>query len=394
MSTAAPGSYAIVANGFADGPAQALRDHLVGGGATVSTIFHPLAAEQGAHHVVAHYEAGRQVWERSTNLLVRPPASFALDPLMPPLPPRVDAWFGFNPLACARGLVARRFGRARTIVLWSVDFVPDRFGAGTVPTRIYDRLDRLCCLRADARIEVSQAARDSRNARHGLPDDGRTRIVPMGAWLERVATVPEDGIRTRRVVFLGHLVQRQGVEPLLEALALLRGRGVEVSADVVGGGPLEAELRARAAALGLGDTVRFHGFVREHRDVERILAGAALGVAPYRPGSFTRYADPGKLKAYLAAGLPIVLTDVPPNAAELEREAGAEVAPFDAAGLAETVERGLASPDEWRRRRRLALEYRRRFDWALLLPDLLESLDLEVQPVGGEGRPSRPRTNP
>jgi glycosyltransferase involved in cell wall biosynthesis len=189
-------------------------------------------------------------------------------------------------------------------------------------------------------------------------------------------------------------VQRQGVEPLLEALALLRGRGVEVSADVVGGGPLEAELRARAAALGLGDTVRFHGFVREHRDVERILAGAALGVAPYRPGSFTRYADPGKLKAYLAAGLPIVLTDVPPNAAELEREAGAEVAPFDAAGLAETVERGLASPDEWRRRRRLALEYRRRFDWALLLPDLLESLDLEVQPVGGEGRPSRPRTNP
>ena len=377
MSTAAPGSYAIVANGFADGPAQALRDHLVERGATVVTIFHPLAAEQGARHVVARYEAGRLVWERSTNLLLRPPASFALDPLMPPLPPRVDAWFGFNPLACARGLVARRFGRARTIALWSVDFVPDRFGAGTVATRIYDRLDRLCCLRADARVELSEAARDARNARHGLQGDGRAEIVPMGAWLDRVETVPEDGIRSRRVVFLGHLVTRQGVETLLEALALLRGRGVEFSADVVGGGPLEADLRARAAALGLEDTVRFHGFVPEHRDVVRILAAASLAVAPYRPHSFTTYADPGKLKAYLAAGLPVVLTPVPPNAEELEREAGAELAPFDASGLGDAIARGLDSPEEWRRRRGLALEYRGRFDWAALLPGVLERLDLD-----------------
>ena len=147
--------------------------------------------------------------------------------------------------------------------------MPDRFGAGTVATRIYDRLDRLCCLRADARVELSEAARDARNARHGLQGDGRAEIVPMGAWLDRVETVPEDGIRSRRVVFLGHLVTRQGVETLLEALALLRGRGVEVSADVVGGGPLEADLRARAAALGLEDTVRFHGFVPDHSTIVR-----------------------------------------------------------------------------------------------------------------------------
>ncbi len=185
-----------MANGFADGPAQALRDHLVAGGLDVFTAFHPLTPEQGTQHVVARYEAGRLVEERAVPLLLKPPLSFALDPLVPPLPPKVDAWFGFNPLACARGLVARRFGRARTIVLWSVDFVPDRFGAGTVATRIYDRLDRLCCLRADARVELSEAARDARNARHGLQGDGRTEIVPMGAWLDRVETVPEDGIRS------------------------------------------------------------------------------------------------------------------------------------------------------------------------------------------------------
>jgi phosphatidylinositol alpha-mannosyltransferase len=303
-----------------------------------------------------------------------PPASYAADPFVPLRPPRVEAWFGFNPLACARGLVARRLGGARRVVLWSVDFVPDRFGAGTVATRIYDRLDRLCCTRADARVELSDAALEARSRRHGLGGEAApAHVVPMGAWLDRVPTTPQGGHARRRAVFLGHLVPRQGVDVLLEALASLD----DVTADVIGGGPEEEALRRRAQELGLAN-VRFHGFVADHREVERLLADASVAVAPYRPGeTFTAYADPGKLKAYLAAGLPTVLTDVPPNAAELARDAGAEVVPFDAATIAEALTRSLASPDEWRRRRSAALEYVRRFDWPVLLGDLLRTLELE-----------------
>jgi glycosyltransferase involved in cell wall biosynthesis len=194
----------------------------------------------------------------------------------------------------------------------------------------------------------------------------------MGAWLDRVPTTPPDGDRRRRVVFLGHLVPRMGVDVLLEALRLVD----DVTADVIGGGPLEAALRERAPRR-----VRFHGFVPDHQEVERLLAEASVAVAPYRPGeTFTAYADPGKLKAYLAAGLPIVLTDVPPNAAELAREAGAEVVPFEAAALADGIARSLADPERWRQRRAAALEYVRRFDWPVLLEELLRKL--EVEPAG------------
>ena len=123
--------YAVVANGFADGPAQALRDHLVARGASVVAVSHPLSLEEGARHVVARYVSGKLVQERATRLPLRPPLSFALDPAVPLRLPRVDTWFGFNPLACARGLVDRKVGRAGEVVLWSVDFVPDRFGRGT-----------------------------------------------------------------------------------------------------------------------------------------------------------------------------------------------------------------------------------------------------------------------
>ena len=52
-----------------------------------------------------------------------------------------------------------------------------------------------------------------------------------------------------------------------------------------------------------------------------------------------RQADPGKLKVYLAAGLPILLTDVPPNAQELAAIGGAEIVPADAGAFADAIER-------------------------------------------------------
>ncbi len=196
----------------------------------------------------------------------------------------------------------------------------------------------------------------------------------MGAWLDRVPTVAEDGHARRRVVFLGHLVERQGVATLVDAVAQLD----DVALDIVGTGPEENALRTRAAPLG--DRVRFHGFVPDHRDVERLLADASLAAAPYLPdpASFTRHADPGKLKAYLAAGLPIVLTDVPPNARELAAEAGAELVPSEPDALAAAIARAHDDPAAWRARRDAALAYVRRFDWDVLFADALPQLGLTV----------------
>lgn len=366
-------------NGVGTGPAQVLVDYLVQRGHEVLAVSHPLTREQGTEHRVSQHTDGVLVRERILRLPLRPPLSYAFDPLVPLHLPRVDVWFGFNPLACARGLLARRRRRVETSILWSVDFVPNRFGR-TPLTALYDALDRLCCTHADARVELSEAALAARANHHGLGEAAApAAVIPMGAWLDRVPRVASDAYRKRRVVFLGHLVPRQGTSLAVEAIALLLDRDVAVEADIVGGGPLLEELKAVAAERGAGDAVRFHGFVGDRR-VEELLAGASLAVAPYRPDpdSFTRYADPGKLKAYLAAGLPIVLTDVPPNARELESHAGAEIVPFDAAALADAVETGLASPERWARRREDALAYAQRFDWGVLLGEGLAAIGVEA----------------
>jgi glycosyltransferase involved in cell wall biosynthesis len=368
--------FGIVSNGFATGPAQPLRDFLVErGAALVTTIFHPLMTIGEPDHEVKVWERGRLVHERVYHLPSRPPLTYPLDLLVPLWPPKVDLWVGYNALATWRGLEARRLGRAGQVVYWGVDFVRDRFGRNPV-TGFYEWLDGHCCRRANARFELSEAARQARDRRHAERPLAPSYVVPMGAWMERIPITRPDGEQARKVVYLGSLIPTQGGLKLMEALGILAAEGVPFTAEVVGRGPLEEQMKQRAAALGMADLVKFHGFVADDGEVAAILASGSVGMATYDPGveSFTRWADPGKLKNYIGAGLPIVLTDVPPNARELESEGVAELVEYDAPAIARAIRRVLDSHTEFEARRAAALRYRTQYDWARILTTALANM--------------------
>lgn len=377
-------TFTLLANGSMDAPpASGLLEFLLERGARrVTSIYHPLSAEQGDRHELITYERGREPRRRVVRLPSSPPYTYPLDLLVPLWQRRTDGWFAFNNLLCARGLIERRIGRAGKVVYWAVDFVPDRFGQDALLTRVYDAVDRYCCRHADLRVDLSQAALEGRDQRHGLGVGGGapSTVAPIGAWLKRTPQVGEDGWQARKVVFMGHLVERMGADTAIDAVALLAERGVDVSAEIVGRGPVAEQLREQAARRGIENRVRFHGFIEDHRELERVLAQASVAVAPYstRVESFTRFADPGKLKSYLAAGLPILLTDVPPNAGELAERGGAQIVADDPAAFADAIERSLADADGWRARRAAALAHAKLFDWDSILPRVLRAAGFEA----------------
>ncbi|KQT41977.1 glycosyl transferase [Aureimonas sp. Leaf454] len=108
------------------------------------------------------------------------------------------------------------------------------------------------------------------NAAHlkGLaPDPGRVALVYHGLDFSRFpppaarrasardGSDPEDGVR---ILTVGRLVDKKGYHGLIEALGLLP-KSLSFTLDIVGGGPLKAELKTLAARLGLSDRVRFLG---------------------------------------------------------------------------------------------------------------------------------------
>jgi glycosyltransferase involved in cell wall biosynthesis len=91
----------------------------------------------------------------------------------------------------------------------------------------------------------------------------RIEIVPYGSPvppLTEQRTADKDPSRTRRVLFVGRLVERKGVEFLVRAMKEL-DLPFPVELNIVGAGPEEENLRSLVQQLGLADRVNLAGRV-------------------------------------------------------------------------------------------------------------------------------------
>jgi glycosyltransferase involved in cell wall biosynthesis len=95
--------------------------------------------------------------------------------------------------------------------------------------------------------------------------------------------LPEGGGRAPVIGTLGRFVDKKGFADLIDALALLRERGIAFSATIGGNGPQEPALRARIERLGLGAQVRLPGWIR---DKEAFFAGIDVFCVPSRHEPF------------------------------------------------------------------------------------------------------------
>lgn len=154
----------------------------------------------------------------------------------------------------------------------------------------------------------------ARHARaQGVPAD-KLEVIANGIDLERFSPRWE-GLRTRRVLFVGRLVEQKGVDVLAAAAARITA-GIEV----VGDGPV------RPAGLS---------YVGRADDVPARLMRARVAVIPSRWEGFSLFAAEA-----MAAGTPVVASNVD-GLAELVGDAGILVPPGDAVALSDALRRVL-----------------------------------------------------
>lgn len=127
---------------------------------------------------------------------------------------------------------------------------------------------------------------------HAISDSTRDDLVARGVPRERIAVVypgvdsvrftpSPSGQRTDppRFVYVGRIKRYKGVELLLRALLEARRHRPDLTLDIAGSGDDRPRLEALAATLGLGEAVRFLGFVDEATKLA-LLRGAVANVFP------------------------------------------------------------------------------------------------------------------
>lgn len=275
-----------------------------------------------------------------------------------------DAYIAADSLLALAGLYLRMRGRVRCVVLYSVDFVPRRF-RNPIMNWIYHTIDAFSVHNVDVAWSVSEQIVSARLERDGTKPRGLQMVVPHGANFERVSRVPLDRADANRIIFLGHLLEKQGLQIVIEALPKIRAQAPKATLTVIGDGPYAAELKELSRRLNLDEVIEFTGVIEDHNLVESRLAACAVAVAPYKPDplSFTRFADPGKIRAYLACGLPVVLTDVAPIATLVQRRGAGRIIEYDADAAAVAIGDYLSDRRTLERARAAATELGSEFEW-------------------------------
>ncbi len=173
-------------------------------------------------------------------------------------------------------------------------------------------------------------------------DASRIRRVYHGVDLARFAArgEPSGPAGASRLVTVTRLKEKKGFPWLLEALAMLKARGVPFSLEIYGEGDQRAAIERRIGELGLADRVSLMGVI-EHDRIPGVLAGAGIFVLPCVVlANQDRDGIPNTIIEALATGVPVISTAISgiPEAVR-DGESGLLVPERDAAALAAAIER-------------------------------------------------------
>ena len=144
-----------------------------------------------------------------------------------------------------------------------------------------------------------------------------------------------------RLIIVGRQEAGKGTDILIKALPLIHRQYPHAVLDVVGDGSAVPMLKKRAAELGVGERVDFHGKVN-HAEVIRLLQNAHIFCFPSKSEGF-----PKVVLEALACGLPVLATPVSVLPMLLSSGCGVLIEP-DAASIATAVCALVASPSRYK----------------------------------------------
>jgi hypothetical protein len=225
---------------------------------------------------------------------------------------------------------------------------------GSARYRFARALETWVLRRVDHVTTICDGLRNEVIAR-GIPPE-RVTVIPNAVNVEafRFGATPDEALRRRLglagmevIGFCGSFYAYEGLDLLVDAFARLVPGRPRLRLLLVGGGFQEDALRAQVAQHGLEDRVVFTGRVPQEQ-VHRYYGLIDVLAYPRHRMRLTDLVTPLKPLEAMAQGRMFVASDVGGHR-ELVRdgETGYLFAAGDAAALAATIERVLASRGRW-----------------------------------------------
>lgn len=370
----------VVTHSYGTCISQALAEFLGKRSAKLVYIDHPFSDCPENRSSVSVYEKGKFARKKYATKIRGPEVLFYIKDALLTLyfvlktREKFDLYIGIDNLNAFVGLILRKMKRTKRVIFYTIDYVPERF-TNRLLNKIYHAVDKLCCYHVNCLWNISEVMTEARNKNGVLKARSAPQmVVPQGNNYDQASRLPFEEINRFDLVFMGHLRDGKGIEFVIDGLPQIFRQVPRAKLVILGTGPLEPQLKERATRLGLNDKIDFKGFIKDHSDLDTLMARCAVALAPYEavPNSLVYYSDPGKLRAYLAVGLPIVVTKVPPSAYEIDR-AGAGIAiEYDQEEFVRAVVKLLTDDKFYLECRQKAIALGSNYSWAKVFTNALQ----------------------
>ncbi|MCX7514604.1 glycosyltransferase [Frateuria hangzhouensis] len=262
-----------------------------------------------------------------------------------------------NGWLCARA-IGDALARFRPDVVLAYWLYPDAYGAmlaarrAGVPLVAGARGSDIRVRGGVSRRLTCRVVRDARRLLVVSEDLGRLAVRRYGADASRVRVISNgcdaatfhlgDRMAARQalgvppdaevVLYVGRLVAEKGLRELFEAARRIAVQRPRLQLVLVGGGPMQAELEALAAA---SDHVRLAGPLAPAAVAQWMVAADLVTLPSYSEG------HPNVLVEALACGRPVVATDVGGIPEVVDAASGVLIHPRDSADLARGLDEAL-----------------------------------------------------
>lgn len=284
---------------------------------------------------------------------------------------KIDLFIGVDPVNALTGLFFRFLGRAKTVVYYSVDYTPNRFGVYVLDF-LYRVLDMFCALHANEVWSVSKRLHGLR-LRQNL-GNSKNVYMPNSPEHGSFKIYPPNEIKKHSVVIVANLSESLAFELLIEAMKRVKEQVPDVRLDVIGDGFAHRYFVDLVEQNHLDETIFFLGYLN-HNKLECELGKYAVGLAIYSgKSSWNYYGDSTKAREYLAAGIPVILNSIPSTSADVKNTGSGEVVPLNAEALASSIVSFLTQSNKWNKCRLNAIHLSKEFDKKMMLDNAFKRL--------------------
>lgn len=273
---------------------------------------------------------------------------------------KIDVFVGFNSMNTIPGLVLKLLGKVKYVITYSHSFKNVRY-QNKLMNVLYKTVDSLAIRYSDSVWGLGEPLIKIRK-KQGVAKE-KIVLAQDGVNTKLFRPLPYHTKRRFLLVFVGLINEINGLELVIDALPDLVKENFDYTLDVIGEGEDLEKIKQKVALLRLQKHVRFHGIFSIEK-LAAFLPMCGIGIATYKPvkDSTLKTTDPMKTKLYMAAGLPLVSTDIYMTAHEIRDHALGELIRYDVKEFIRAIKK-ITNEKRYKQYRKNNIHFVQKYDW-------------------------------